>query len=150
MDIIDKTTKSYINATDAEVEDSIDAMIAPDNASIDQGRMITKRRKRPEEVQYFLKQNTLAALERIANIAQDQLYMRDEQGMRIRTPVPIGVQLQAAIHLLDRAMGKPQVNVDMTSGDRPIVFDTAYAAPPLIQGIVSPNVDNEPEDDDDI
>jgi hypothetical protein len=31
-------------------------------------------------------------------------------------------------------MGKAQVNIDLTSGDRPIVFDSSFNAPPLIAG----------------
>lgn len=128
---IDKTTKAFIQATEAEIVATDTDMIDPSvNAPIAPN---VPRKRRPDEVQYFLKANTLAVLERLHNIATDSLYTRNDKGMRERTPVPAGVQLQASIAFLDRAMGKPQVNVDLTSGDRPIMFDAAFASRPLIQ-----------------
>ena len=93
-----------------------------------------KRRQKPEELKHFLQANTLAVVERMVAIATDTLYTRGEDGERQRVPVPVGAQLQAAIAFLDRSLGKPQVNVDITSEGRPVVFDQAFAAPPLTQG----------------
>lgn len=150
MEAIDKSTKAFIEATDIEVQQNLDDMLDPPDASLNQGiNAPTRQRKRPEEVQYFLKANTLANLERINNIANDCLYTRDEKGNRIRQQVPVGVQLQAAISFLDRAMGKPQVNVDLTSGDRPIMFDAAFQARPLIQASIEP-LEQHDDDDEDI
>lgn len=132
MDTIDKRSIEYLNATDAIFEQDNQELIDPSvNAPISP----PKRRQRPEELQYFLKSNTLSIIERLHNIANDTLYTRDEQGTRQRINVPVGVQLQAAMGFLDRAMGKPQVNIDLTSGDRPIVFDGAFAGIPLVQDV---------------
>ena len=131
MDTIDKKSSAFVQAMDAEVQRINGDMVEPSQRSIDLG--VTKvRRKNTDEITYFLKANTLSVLERLHNIATDSLYSRDENGKKIRISVPPGVQLQAGIAFLDRAMGKPQVNVDLTSGQRPISFDGAFASPPLI------------------
>ena len=149
MEAIDKSTKAFIEATDIEVQHTLDDMLDPPDASLSQGiNAPTRQRKRPEEVQYFLKSNTLAVLERLHNIATDCLYTRDDQGNRVRQQVQPGVQLQAATAFLDRAMGKPQVNVDLTSGDRPIMFDAAFQARPLIQASIEPMEQHDDENDD--
>jgi hypothetical protein len=135
MDAIDKTTQAFIDATDAMVEQEITDMVDPSiNASIKP----ENKRKRDSEVVAYLKQRTLAAIERLDHIATDQLYTRDKDGKRQRVTVPVGVQLQACIAFLDRAMGKPQVNVDLTSGDRPIMFDASFAHKPLVQASLDP------------
>ena len=132
--IIDKTSKEYLDALDAEsVAMEAELENPPDPAA---PRAPSARRKRPEEVQYFLKANTLSILERLHNIATDNLYSRDENGTRYRQEVSPGVQLAAATSFLDRAMGKPQVNVDLTSGERPIIIDSALLAQPLIQAVI--------------
>jgi hypothetical protein len=136
MDAIDKGTREFIEATDAMVIKDNEAM---ENPSTD--APVQHRRKRPDEVIAFLKQNTLGTLERLHSIATDSLYMRDNEGKRQRVPVPVGVQLQASIAFLDRAMGKPQVSVDLTSGDRPIMFDASFAHKPLVQATIE-SIDN--------
>lgn len=151
MYAIDKASIAYLRAEDAIVQRDINDMEEPSDASVNQGVNATRRRSRPEEVQYFLKANTLSIIERLHNIATDTLYTRDEKGERQRIFVPAGVQLQAANGFLDRAMGKPQVNVDLTSGDRPIMFDAAFQARPLVQASID-TIENEtivPNDDED-
>ena len=134
MDAIDKSTKEFIEATDAMVTRDINDMIDPSiNAP-----MRTNARKRDSEVVAYLKQHTLGAIERLHHIATDSLYTRSDKGERIKVPVPVGVQLQASIAFLDRAMGKPQVSVDLTSGDRPIMFDASFAHKPLVQASNDP------------
>lgn len=132
MDTIDKKTAAFVQAMDAEVIQTTEDMVEPSQRSIDSGVFHKPRRKNTDEITSFLKNNTLSVLERMHNIATDSLYTRDENGQRIRQSVPPGVQLQAGIAFLDRAMGKPQVNVDLTSANRPISFDAAFASPPLI------------------
>jgi hypothetical protein len=142
MEIIDKSTREFVRATDAIVTRDMDDMTNPSDASVNQGIDGPKRRQRPEELTYFLKQNTLAIMERMHNIAMDALYYRDETGQRQRSLVPAGVQLQASIAFLDRALGKPQVAIDLTSGDRPIMFDASFSASPLIQRSHVPMVED--------
>lgn len=134
MSIIDKTSAAYMEAVQAETEAMEQNLIDPPD--MPNGQVSTKPRKRSEEVQYFLKQNTLAVLERLHNMAMDSLYSRDESGERVRVSVQPGVQLAAATAFLDRAMGKPQVSVDLTSGDRPIIVSQEMMMPPLVQGII--------------
>jgi hypothetical protein len=92
-----------------------------------------KRKQKPEEVRYFLEQNTLSMLERLHNIASDNLYSRMQNGERVKTPVPPGVQLAAITDFLDRSLGKPKTQVDITSGDRPIIIDPILMSEPLVQ-----------------
>jgi hypothetical protein len=148
MDAIDKSTKEFIEATDAMVIRELNDMTDPSiNAPINPGR----KKPRPSEVVAYLKQNTLATIERLHHIATDSLYTRSDDGKRLRVPVPVGVQLQASIAFLDRAMGKPQVSVDLTSGDRPIMFDASFAHKPLVQASLDPTlleaVDTEDDSD---
>ena len=132
MDTIDKKSLEFIKAQDAVTEKVMDHMINPPDGP---GALV-KKRQRPSEIQFFLKNGTLPVLERLMNIATDSLYSRDENGQRHRIAVPPGVQLQASIAFLDRAMGKPTIAVDVTSGDRPIMFDSAFQAKPLIQAVI--------------
>jgi hypothetical protein len=141
MDTIDKDSMAYLRAVDARVEAIDEAMEYPSDASVGAAVSMPKPRRKSEEISFFLKSNTLSVLERLHNIATDSLYTRANSGERIRTSVPAGVQLQAAIAFLDRAMGKPQVSVDLQVSERPIMFDATFSAPPLIQGTVGP-VDN--------
>jgi len=135
MDTIDKDSLAYLNATDAMAQRINDDLENPPDDS--KGTPVLERKRtKDSEVTAFLKRNSLASLERLHNIAMDQLYTRDDRGERHRVSVPVGVQLQAAVNFLDRAMGKPQVNVDLTIGDRPIVFDAAFNQAPLIQGTI--------------
>jgi hypothetical protein len=48
-------------------------------------------------------------------------------------------------------MGKPQVSVDLTSGDRPIMFDASFAHKPLVQASLDSTVleADDTEDDSD-
>lgn len=134
MDTIDKQSMSYIKAQDALVQRINDDMIDPPDDSKGTPVLERPRRQRDSETVAFMKRNTLATLERLHNIAMDTLYTRDDEGQRHRVSVPVGVQLQAAVNFLDRAMGKPQVNIDLSVGERPVVFDSELQAPPLIQG----------------
>jgi len=132
MDTIDKNSIEFIRAQDAVTERNMEFMESPPDGP---GALV-KKRQRASEIQYFLKNGTLPVLERLMSMATDTLYTRTEQGTKVRVPVPPGVQLQASIAFLDRAMGKPTVAVDVTSGDRPIVFDPILQAKPLIQAVI--------------
>jgi hypothetical protein len=146
MDAIDKSTKAFIEATDAYIEKETKDMTDPSiNAPVR-----TNSRKRDSEVVAFLKQGTLGVIERLHHIATDALYMRMDDGQRVKVPVPVGVQLQASIAFLDRAMGKPQVSVDLTSGDRPIMFDASFAHKPLVQASLDPMLLESNDSDDDL
>jgi len=138
MSIIDKMSEGYLRAIDAEVEAREQELEDPPDQSAGASIVPRKRKTKPDEVQFFLKSNTLGVLMRLEAIATNNLYSRDENGTRYRQEVNPGVQLAAATSFLDRAMGKPQVSVDLTSGDRPIVIDSALIAQPLIQAEIAP------------
>jgi len=138
MSIIDKASDAYIQAVDAEVEAREQELIDPPDDSQGASVVPRKRRAKPDEVQFFLKSNTLGVLMRLEAIATNNLYSRDENGTRYRQEVNPGVQLAAATTFLDRAMGKPQVSVDLTSGDRPIIIDASLLVQPLIQADIVP------------
>ena len=131
-------SEAYLEAVDAEVEAREKELEDPPDLSQGTSVVPNKRRAKPSEVQFFLKSNTLSILIRLEAIATNNLYSRDENGQRYRQEVNPGVQLAAATSFLDRAMGKPQVSVDLTSGDRPIVIDAALLAQPLIQAEIGP------------
>ena len=136
--IIDRSSREYIEAEEAESEAMQSEMIDPPDISAGKPVEIRASRKKSDEVQHFLKSNTLAVLERLYGISTDNLYSRDEFGQKYRVSVPPGVQLAAATNFLDRSMGKPQVNIDLTSDQRPIMIDAALSMAPLIQASIIP------------